>query len=836
MSKKLVIMASKEGREALRACGVLPASVFRDFAEIDEHDYDRSLSRLAEGISDDGATCQVSNKDDKRLVEYAASLGFYVWPHDPDYKCAAAGFGDYPLLSMLGMEPPKSNAEYLERKIAYTKLLGSTILHVILLDKFDLADKVQKPSPCFISPVVKWCDTFQEEILREYSDEQAAGIEHVFILVARNPCGLEVNVDDVESFCRRLNCTESERTPSVARIRTCFFLDRQIEIEVGDDLFPSGLIWAQMVGRLLFRILIGLEHSPNDPIGWCDGGIRLWKASEFALDFQPERVHTLMSQGVGNFIDQLRTGDTKSDIEPLLNPWVQSVDCVLKTSPIWKNRDESQDWNKFPAKECEQETFDDGRWQEVLCQLKSGGKKTDSQTIEHVDDADHERKRLTRVIHSSMTSADSVQIKVSQWVSEISKKIQDYFTKDAGAGVSKYWDNVVKLCFRRAQCKDVLEDVADNYELAKSHYVQKKHCRIAVVAISLCAGLAFSRLVSALGGGFFLILLLWAGTFAGALVAIYIMKHQHDNYGHHCREKFLRLCETADKCIVARDECARDQIREAVEVRARMLQLAKMRHFNQLVSRLQNMIDTELVAPSTEVFIEDDLVEPIEAEQLTGKLKSQRDRFFVKTNYRVGFDDQGDRPARVRTLFPDEYDSFRKEWTKLCGDYDKHCTANFPARYFIPFLKRTLRSFRNKYRPEVWCSLAESSIRELNDKFHQPALRSTNDEDVFEISRRIREFVNDDACYSAHIDLQHRLGLDMDAEFYYATIFDNGQWSQIKDLWEGLDGITPLPSRFLLGRTPHFAILFTQSQVNFTVKDRRLTLRVVGEREEDDNV
>ena len=50
MSKKLVIMASKEGREALRACGVLPVSVFKGFAEIDEHDFNHSLSKLAEDV------------------------------------------------------------------------------------------------------------------------------------------------------------------------------------------------------------------------------------------------------------------------------------------------------------------------------------------------------------------------------------------------------------------------------------------------------------------------------------------------------------------------------------------------------------------------------------------------------------------------------------------------------------------------------------------------------------------------------------------------------------------------------------------------------------------
>ena len=831
MSKKLVIMASKEGREALRMCGVLPPSTFKGFAEIDEHDCDRSLSKLADDVAD--ATCHVSAQDDKRLVGYAASLGFYVWPHDPDYKCVAAGFGDYPLLSMLGMEPPKNNAEYLERKIAYTKLLGSTILHVVLLDEFDLGGKTKKPSPFSISPIVKWCDTFQNEIRQEYSEEQTTGIEHVFILVARNPNGLEVNAEEVETFCRRLNTSESKRDKQSARIRTCFFLDRNLEVELGDQLFPSAFVWSQMVGRLLLRILIGLEHSPNDPVGWCDGGIRLWKASEFVLDFQPERVHNLMSRGVVNFIDELRSGNFASDTKLSLMPWIPSVDRVLKTSPDWKNRDENQAWNKFLAKKCEQETFDDSRWKELLRPTKAGDGKDSSGQEAHAGDIELERMRLTKEIHSSMTSAAAVRVGVSNWVVKVSKEIRAYFTKDVGAGISQYWNKIVQLCFRRAQCKDVLGDATDDYELAKNHYVQKKYCLLAVVAVSLCAGLVFSRLVFALGGGLLLALLLCAGTFAGGLAAICFTLYKHNKYGRCGRTAFLRLCRTADECIIARDECAHDQIKRAVEVRARMLQLAKMRHFNQLVSRLQNMIDSELVAPSTEVFIEDDLPELTEDDRVGQVLKNQYDRFFRETTFRIGFEVRAirDETAQVRVSFSNECEAVKTEWSALCDTYDPQSKANFPARYFVPFLRRTLKNFRNIYRPEVWHSLAEDSITDLIDKLEQ---RAVGQNQLFEIGRRIRKFMDDDAYYSAHIDFEHRNGIEL-TEFFYAPIFDSPDWGEVRQAWAGQD-VNGQPSRLLLGRTPHFAMLFTQSQVDFTVKDKRLTLRIAGEREEDDNV
>ena len=248
-----------------------------------------------------------------------------------------------------------------------------------------------------------------------------------------------------------------------------------------------------------------------------------------------------MSEGVGNFIRELRSGNFASDTELSLIPWTPSVDCVLKTSPVWKNRDESLAWNKFRAKECEQETFDDARWQELLRPAKSEEGKNASGPEAHSGDVDIERTRLTNEIHSSMTSTDAVRDVVSGWVSKVSKEIRTYFTKDAGAGVSEYWNKIVQLCFRRAQCKDVLEDVTDDYELAKNHYVQKKYCLLAVVAVSLCAGLVFSRLVIALGGGLFLALLLCAGTFAGGLAAIGLTLYLHDKYGRLGRTDFLSL-------------------------------------------------------------------------------------------------------------------------------------------------------------------------------------------------------------------------------------------------------------------------------------------------------
>ena len=838
MSKKLVIMASKEGREALRACGVLPASVFKDFAEIDEHDYDRSLSKLAEDRADAGTSFQVSANEDKRLVEYAASLGFYVWPHDPDYKCAASGFGDYPLLSMLGMEPPKNNAEYLERKIAYTKLLGSTILHVILLDEFDLGGKTSKPSPCSISPVLKWCDTFQNEILKEYSEEQTTGIEHVFILVARNPNGLEVNSEEVESFCRRLNAPEANKDKKSARIRTCFFLDRNLEIELEDQLFPSAFVWSQMVGRLLIRILIGLEQSPKDPIGWCDGGIRLWKSSEFVLDFQRERVHKLMSEGINSFINELRTGESSKDAKLSLSPWVPSVDRVLRSTPKWTWRGKCP-WNTFRAEACCKETFNEYLWRSLLCPLKAdtsvpaAKRDIESNSSEHAGDVDVVRMRLTNEVHRLMTSADAVYAAVHEWVDKTSKEVKDFFSKSIGKGVSEYWDNIVKLCFRRAQCKDVFDDVVGDYELAKKHYVQKKHCLLAVLAVSLCSGLVFSRLVIAFGGGLLFALMLCGGALAGGLFAMYLTQHFHNKYGRRGQESLLRLCDDADKCIIARDKCAHDQIKKAVEVRARMLQLAKMRHFESLITRLQQMINNELVAPSSEVFLEDDLPELTEDDRVTNVLKAQYERFIAETNFRIGFNVKKDESAQVRVSFPEECESVKTSWTTLCAKHDPRSTANFPARYFVPFLRRTLKNFRNKYRPEVWRSLTEDSITELIAKFQQAVARQ---EDKYEIPRRIRQFVADDTWYSAHIDFEYKYGIASDVEFFYAPIFDSNQWGDVKELWGGIDGIVDQPSRFLLGRTPHFAMLFAQSQVNFTVKDNRLALRVAGDREEDDNV
>lgn len=829
MSRKLVIMASKEGREALRNCGVLPASVFKTFSEIDDHDSespetfeDRESAEALEGVTTEGG----------RRLEFAASLGFYIWPYDPDYKCESSGFGDFPIISMLGMDPPKSNVECLERKVDYTKLLGSTILHVVLLDEWDPNARSSQPQKrCSLSAQIAWCDTLQSEIRKEYSDEQVVGIDHAFILVARDPRGLIVDKDEVEGFCQRLNAPADARPIDKARIRTCFFLDRHLEVELGDQLFPSAFIWPQMVGRLLLRVLIGLEENPKDALAWCEGGMRLWKSTEFVLDFQQERVHQLMSTGIGKFIEELRTGNKLADTKFSLQPWTPSVDVVLKEPPHWKYRDARLSWNEFQADKCSGETFDESRWLELMRPNEAASAPATRDA--HDGDVEYERKRLTNEIHAAMTAADAVHDEVSGWVCDKSGVVRNYFTTGGGAGVSEYWNNIVQLCLRRAQCKDVIEAVVKDYELAKSHFVQKRFCLLSVVAVSLCAGLVFSRVVLALGGGVVLALLMCGGTFAGGLLSMAVMLRNHNKYGRLGRNALLQLCRTADDCIIARDKSAHDQIANAVSIRARMLQLAKMRHFERLVARLQSMITDELVAPSSEVFIEDDQPECAEDDRVSQTLRDQYDRFVRETSFRIGFEAK-DEPAPVRVSFSLECERVATAWSALCAEHDPRSTANFPARYFVPFLRRTLRNFRNRYRPEVWRALTESSIEDLIDKFRQSVV---GQKDAREIERRIRKFVSDDACYSAHIDLENKHGVNAGAELFYAPLFDSGNWKSVKELWEGIGGVNASnhASCLLLGRTTHFALIFAQEKVGFTVKDGRLSLRVVGVQKEEDD-
>ena len=254
-----------------------------------------------------------------------------------------------------------------------------------------------------------------------------------------------------------------------------------------------------------------------------------------------------------------------------------------------------------------------------------------------------------------------------------------------------------------------------------------------------------------------------------------------------------------------------------------MLQLAKMRHFKELVSRLQSMITEELVAPPAEVFVADDLPEPTEDDDIGQNLRRQYDRFLEETVLRIGINARAEAP-RIRVSFPRECESVRASWSALCDEQDPRRTANFPARHFVPFLKRTLRNFRNRYRPEVWRSLMEQAIGELIEKFRQPTL---GPKDVYEIQRRIRTFLDDDACFSAHVDLEHKRDVGDPPEFFYAPVFDENRWGEVKSLWSGLS-VRGLPSRLLLGRTPHFAMLFTQTRVDFGEEDGRLVPLVAG--------
>lgn len=809
MSRKLVIMTSQEGREALRNCGVLPPSFFKTFEEIDDaEDWNAAKNNESKGTA-----------SSERLSTGASPLNYYLWPYEPDYACRSPSYVDFPILSMLGMPQPKTNMEYLERKIAYTKLLGSTILHVALLDKWDPNAKAKQTiEECSFSAIEKWCDSFQSNVCREYAEEQAAGIEHIFIFVLRNPNGVRVKKDEVESFCRRLNGKCEKSSCDMARIRTCFLLDEHLEIEQGGDFFPSVYIWPQMVGRLLLRVLLGFsDTAQDDPFEWCDGGVRLWKASEFIFGFAQEKVHKLMIAGISNFLDRLSIL-TPGKISSIgIKPWQPVVQQVLTQSPEWLYRGKDGDWNQLDAKACCLETFDESKWEEVmnLPHVQDGQNNLGGES--HDGNVDYERQKLTQDIHSSLPSVDSVVEAVSKWTEAKSKLVTEFFTSQKDAGVSRYWNEIVHLTLLRAKCKDVLGGFAETYDVARGHYVRRNLCKFAGVAISICAGLVFGRIVQALGGSVLFSIGLGISAFAGGVCSLLTILFLHDRYGKKAQEKIHSLCDIADKCISGRDKGARDQIALAVEMRVLMLRLAKMRHFLLLISRLQSMVGEELRKPSSEVLAKDDIVEKDRNDQLSRDVSDQCDRFFAKTRLCVKVPEE-EGTLDVESGIPRKCEKVVENWKDLCDSCDPNFMGNFPARYYVPFLRRMLQGFGDDYRQKIWNTMANQS--QTTDVV--AICNNLNFEASSAVMRVVRDFADDDCCYSAHVDFGQKKSDDR-IEFYYADLFKD-----CKSKWEALD-VCARPSSFLLHRTPHFAFLFEQTSVNLVVdSDGRLGLDVVS--------
>ena len=812
MSRKLVIMTSQEGREALRNCGVLPPSIFKAFDEIDDI-----------GDWGDRDTGKTRNTESPALPETKdSSLNYYLWPYEPDYACQSPGYVDFPILSMLGMPQPKTNMEYLERKIAYTKLLGSTILHVALLDKWDPYATANQPiEECYFSAIEKWCDNFQLNVCREYAEEQAAGIEHVLIFVLRNPNGVKAKKEEVESFCRRLNGKCEKSSCDTARIRTCFFMDGNLEIEQSGDFFPSFYVWPQMVGRLLLRVLLGFSDAvQDDPLDWCDGGVRLWKASELVFGFAQEKVHKLMIAGIGNFLDTLSIFTPGKISEIGIKPWQPMVQQVLTRYPEWLHRGKDCDWNQLDAKACCLETFDDSKWEEVmnLPHVQDGENNLGGESYDD-GNVDYERQKLTLDIHSSLPSVDSVVEAVSKWIDAKSKLLTAFFTSQKDSGVSRYWNEVVHLTLLRAKCKDVLGGFAETYDVARGHYVRRNLCKVAGVAVSVCAGLVFGRIVQALGGSVVFSICLGVSAFTGGVCALLAILFLQDRFGKKAQGKIHTLCDIADKCISGRDKGARDQIALAVEMRVLMLRLAKMRHFQLLISRLQRMVGEELRKPSSEVLAKDDIVEKDRNDQLSKDVSDQCDRFFAKTRLCVKVpEEETVLDMELESGIPKKCEKVVENWKTLCDNFDPNFMGNFPACYFVPFLRRMLQGFGNDYRQKIWKAMTSHSLSAevvaiCND---------LNFEANSAVMRVVRDFADDDFCYSAHVDFNHKKSDDR-TELYYADLFNDRKLK-----WEAL-GVCVNPSSLLLHRTPHFAFLFEQASVNLMVDSNgRLRLDIVS--------
>lgn len=798
-SRPMVIMASEQGREALRMCGVLPPSAFRTI--------DESV----------GSGCR--------------EPGFFVWPHEPDYACKSAGFGDYPLISMLGMELPKDNAEYLTRKIEAVRLFGATLIHVILLDDFDpKAKPAGKPPLCSIAAVTTWCDQLRTVVQSQYSDEQADDIEHVFVLVARDLRGLRVNADEVTRFCARLNGSAGDANSTDAKIQSCFFLDWHLEIEQGNDLFPSGYVWPQMVGRLLLRMLIAAEEEPNRPMGWCSGGIRLWKAAEFVLDFPPEKIHELMSVGIGKFIKQLKSLGG-GDAELSLSPWSPSAHRAFQQVPVWLHRATSGDWNKFDPKSCVQETFDASMWRKELAATTGSALSNPNRD----EDVDRQRFSLTSAIHSSLPAIDSVVSAVSDWSRDASAEVGGHFKPTSKDDLVSCWSEIVKQGIRRANCQDVLEKATGEYELAKSHYVRWKRQIAAAMAISVAAGLVFCRLVLSVGGDIVLAGVLCAGTLVGGLLTAWLTVRAHDGAGAEGRAEILRLCKIADDCVVSRDKEACQQVSVAVKMNSRMRQLAKMGYFKRLVGRLQRMFADELVTPAAEVFVEDDLPEVEPDPSAESDLRARIIQFFDRTNYRIRVDESDCQSVTARENYQKECLRVAQAWTRLCADRDQNCRANFQACYFLPFLKGVLADFRRSYGPEVRKDLAAAS---LGGALERIVTADGSRGGVNEIKNFVRRFASDDAYYSAHVDLENKHDVTGGAQVFYSPLLDDAKWGQLRDQWKmglvsGLGNVKP--SNVLLAQTPHFAFIFASCRISFGTRDEKLILEFANQGKESDD-
>lgn len=340
--KPIVILTPKAEREALRSCGVLPASFFRMFG--------------SESVPSTGASASVVP-------------AIYLWEHEVDYKRSAelaARVKEYPadIPVFFGMTDAVDDEQRQGNEVEIARLLDSIVVHVVFLDNRENAGRGYAEFRSF-AEIADWSRHFNNVLNLRFPNESALrNTENVLIIVARGE-QLKVTREELDAF--------NDCIGDLKAFKSCYFLDYSLSIDRSGELFHARAVWNVMVGRLLLGFLLSQETRGNTNSSktvWLRSGVKIWRAAECVVevpeDFLEREVRSALEKAyvrvqavVGNEKNKVPEFGTE---EPL--PGLKLEELKPSGATAWELP--SGGWSEFSGEGCVEAVADPNRWDDAL--------------------------------------------------------------------------------------------------------------------------------------------------------------------------------------------------------------------------------------------------------------------------------------------------------------------------------------------------------------------------------------------------------------------------------------------------------------------------------------
>ena len=671
MPTPLVVIVPRAEKDALRDGGVLPPAWFGDVGDA--------------GWNSDGAAVR-------------------IWDAEPDWE-AAGEAGEPPLPArLLGLSAADRSAFASEDIVA--KFFGSFVLHVVFLDEEDddngSATRRRTPTTAWVGVepvlrVARWAGAFNRSVEYWFSEEQSRNIHHAALVVAR---GGRVRLSK-----DRLTALQAEFTEQGA-LKTCFFIDGRLEVELGNDALHAACLWPVLAGRLLLRLLVALSSSGHDDL--LLPGVHLWRSFEFLFDYpvaeMTEMVTTALSKAYKNLEKQTDAADGK---EPVTRNKILSaknseastfagIPTALSGGDV-KHPTEVKDWHSYPVDIEKDKRLDDKRrWSGPMARARDDFARRE---LELFQAGENDIPFSPSFVFPSVAK-DPKNVSIELRRSDANRPSD---TIDGGE-VYKCWRKVVEEERNRQKSKKILEAAAKELKAAQKHYVTAPYGMLVSIATSLVCGFTIFRAALSLGASPIVSVILASFSALGAFLAWLFISWLHRRSGTNAARQFVDVADAVDDAMDARHGAAVETVRMAETQHRTALRFGSWAALHRLLERVWRILSIELQSPSLSAFYRGDASATAAEEQaLTGAeadAKRERETYLQHTRFSeiltssafaVGHRENSDRVLN-EALNESGQSSFLALWQKICDKSDRYHCGNLPARVLIPEIRKWLRA------------------------------------------------------------------------------------------------------------------------------------------------